>query len=235
MEMTRMGGTPMTLLTVTDLVRDSLCALVLLGMSGDIQACMNYCRLLTRVSLKISADSPGPQLRSGPVTGMSSWNTGWQSRAPQTAQWSEHPSARSGGTWNSSWNHSRWERETAARAPPQEMADAEQAPSSSSDSWQMVRADTVAAGSEDPWVRVDPWQPNVQPKWVAPIRSSGTGWTESSQLDTQQIAEPPPTPDYRTPYGVRLPPPFCAFQKKAQGKVDKVIKPQWKKVSSSSS
>ena len=35
--------------------------------------------------------------------------------------------------------------------------------------------------------------------------------------------------DYRTPYGVRLPPPFCAFQNKAQGKAEKVIKPQWKK------
>ena len=163
MVMIRMGVTPTTLLTVTDLVRDSLCALGLFGMSDDILACLICSYLINRVSLKTSEDSPGPQLRSGPVTGMSSWNTGWQSRTPHTAQWSEHPSGRSGGTWNSSWNHSRWEKETAARAPPRETADAEQAPSSSSDSWQMVRADTVAAGSEDPWVVMDPWKMEVQP------------------------------------------------------------------------
>ena len=138
MAMIRMGATPMTLLRVISLDLDSVCASVLLGMSDDMEACMKHSISENRVSLKTSEDSPGFQLRSSPWTGMSSWNTGWQSRAPATAQWSEHPSARQGGTWNSNWNHARWERETAPRTSPRETTDVEQAPSSSSDSWQMA-------------------------------------------------------------------------------------------------
>ena len=138
MAMIRMGATPMTLLRVISLDLDSVCASVLLGMSDGMEACMKHNISENRVSLKTSEDSPGFQLRSSPWTGMSSWNTGWQSRAPATAQWSEHPSARQGGTWNSNWNHARWERETAPRTSPRETTDVEQAPSSSSDSWQMA-------------------------------------------------------------------------------------------------
>ena len=88
----------------------------------------------------------------------------------------------------------------------------------------------MAAGSTDPWNVMDPWKTEVQPQWDASTWNNVTGGVGSRQLDTQQIAEPASSPQYRrTPYGVLLPPPFNTFQAKAQARADKVIKPQWKK------
>ena len=98
MAMIRMGVTPMTLQTVICHHLDSVGVSGLSGMNDDSLACTKHSTLVHRVSLKTSEDSPRTQQRRLQRSGMSSWNTGWQSRAPATAQWSQHPSARQGGT-----------------------------------------------------------------------------------------------------------------------------------------
>ena len=186
------------------------------------------------ICLKLLRISSCHHSHSVPSTGMASWSTGWQANSKQKADWgSEDPPKNSGGTWNSGWGSPpRWENHPASGWSQSRLGpDAEPAASSSSDSWQLVKSDAAATGSDDPWMKADPWQGDAHVKWSATASSRSSDDTKYSQPDTQQSVDALPPPTYCTPYGTMLPPPFTAFGSTAhrRQKAEKTIKPQWKK------